>query len=1434
MDVDGKLHRESNGELMKKTLLIITMLSGAAFGATLPDITATPATFPNGLNINGPYGNSNYLQIGTATTNDTLANMILSTVSSGNKALVLQGSASQSVDLMQIQTSTGVVYSAFPYISGTLTGTQNTLLGSGGNGSALTSGFNNCFIGYDTGAATIGGAYNTYIGTAAGNNGITAKGCTALGDAANITNGMIGGISIGIGSTATANGQFVAGSTFSVNGTNGNITNVFFGNGVTAATPVACTINGSGGSGVNIAGANLLLAGGIGTGTGTGGSLLLQVAPFGLSGSSANTLSTVATFADGSSGTTITATTAVAAAASTAGNPVAITATNAVAGTSSNGAAAGGTITLTSGNAARLVSGNANAGDIALNVGTGIGTGRAGQVIINGTSTVFSSTGALTLATPLASTSGGTGVNNAGTFTNASNTTITGGGTISLGGFTCTIPATDTVAMLGQSNTFTGATQTINNASAALSIQTGGTAYLSITQDASNGYIQLGSSTKRGNFQLYNAGGSIGVQITGNNFCGFNNATVMSWDANNSITGSADIGITRNGIGILEIDNGTAGTMRDLKLRNLIAGIPGSLTGQVQLGNATGANTTILQAGASAPQLTYTFPTAAPSAGQFLQSTDVNATLAWATPAAGVSTATVPLRISGANIDITTQNTSATPGNYTIYGISGSGSNIAGANQTFAGGAGTGTGTGGSVIIQVATAGASSGSSLNAEAAVATFADGSSGTTITATTPVAPTNAATAGNPLALTATNATASAGTAGAAAGGTVTITSGNAAQRTSGNANGGNVLLTLGTGVGTGSNGQVYFGNGATNASPQAAILNATGGNGTNINGANLTLGGGIGTGTGTGGSVLIQVATAGGASGSGANTLASVGTFADGATGTTITATTPSAAASTTAGNPVAITATNATAGTSNAGAAAGGSLTLTAGNAARLTSGNAAGGDVIASLSTGIGTGRRGHFRVGPAATTDDTLADTLLSQTATGQRILTLQQLASPTVDAMQVQGSTGAIYFGIPYLGGVLTGTNNLLVGYGNSGKNLTSGASNTICGAGSATGASFNSSNVTIVGAGSATNASFNPTDAVIVGQGSGTGVTNPGAGLVIVGRNSGNSISSNGGNTIIGSGTAGSLTSGGNVVIGDAAATGVSSGSNNVIIGSGTGNSAAGTNVVIGQGANVGSAANVVIGQAAGSGSITGQQNVIIGQGTGTVLTTGQKNIFIGVGTQGEATGTSNTASIGGATSAITSIYWGTGVTNAAPSATITMQPTPVSTATTNGAGTDFIYGAGGGTGTGRGGAIKLRTAPSVASGTTQGTLTDRYLVQAKGLALTSGTPATLSTLSLASGSNGGGVIHATILCTDGTDFQAFTQTVEFAMVNKAGTFTTNISADTGSKAVSAGTLTTSWTVTAAGAIQVSATTSLTATTFVCYYTITNNGTTNETLP
>lgn len=96
--------------------------------------------------------------------------------------------------------------------------------------------------------------------------------------------------------------------------------------------------------------------------------------------------------------------------------------------------------------------------------GTFVTTGNLSAITATGTLTSGATgagftvaLGSSTITGTLAATNGGTGVSNAGTFTNASNTTVTGGGTIALGGFTLTVPATGTAALLGTANTFTAA-----------------------------------------------------------------------------------------------------------------------------------------------------------------------------------------------------------------------------------------------------------------------------------------------------------------------------------------------------------------------------------------------------------------------------------------------------------------------------------------------------------------------------------------------------------------------------------------------------------------------------------------------------------------------------------------------------------------------------------------------------------------------------------------------------------------------------------------------------------------------------------------------------------------------------------------------------------------------------------------------------------------
>lgn len=135
-----------------------------------------------------------------------------------------------------------------------------------------------------SGAVSLGfGAGSTGANSfALGRASTAAAQSIAIGYQANA--GYVSSVALGRTATNTATNQFVAG------GGSYYINNVFFGNGVTDATPAAYIINGTGGSGTDIAGANVTIAGGKGTGTGLGGSVKIQTAQASTTGSSANSL----------------------------------------------------------------------------------------------------------------------------------------------------------------------------------------------------------------------------------------------------------------------------------------------------------------------------------------------------------------------------------------------------------------------------------------------------------------------------------------------------------------------------------------------------------------------------------------------------------------------------------------------------------------------------------------------------------------------------------------------------------------------------------------------------------------------------------------------------------------------------------------------------------------------------------------------------------------------------------------------------------------------------------------------------------------------------------------------------------------------------------------------------------------------------------------
>lgn len=119
------------------------------------------------------------------TTADALADGIIGTSATTQKALVVQGKASQTANVIEAQTSTGVVTFAVPIATSIVTGVSNQISGSGA-GLALTSGARNTmdgsgagvllstasdhtFIGYQAGASlTTGGDKNVFVGGLAG------------------------------------------------------------------------------------------------------------------------------------------------------------------------------------------------------------------------------------------------------------------------------------------------------------------------------------------------------------------------------------------------------------------------------------------------------------------------------------------------------------------------------------------------------------------------------------------------------------------------------------------------------------------------------------------------------------------------------------------------------------------------------------------------------------------------------------------------------------------------------------------------------------------------------------------------------------------------------------------------------------------------------------------------------------------------------------------------------------------------------------------------------------------------------------------------------------------------------------------------------------------------------------------------------------------
>ncbi len=130
---------------------------------------------------------------------------------------------------------------------------------------ALTTGDYDTALGFYAGTGITTGSYNTFLGT------------NTNASSTNISSS----IAIGYEARVTANNQLVVGDD---DDANANITDSYWGEGVTSATPGDFTFNTTGGSGTNIVGASLIIAGGKGTGNAAGGNIIFKTADEGASG----------------------------------------------------------------------------------------------------------------------------------------------------------------------------------------------------------------------------------------------------------------------------------------------------------------------------------------------------------------------------------------------------------------------------------------------------------------------------------------------------------------------------------------------------------------------------------------------------------------------------------------------------------------------------------------------------------------------------------------------------------------------------------------------------------------------------------------------------------------------------------------------------------------------------------------------------------------------------------------------------------------------------------------------------------------------------------------------------------------------------------------------------------------------------------------------
>ena len=242
-------------------------------------------------------------------------NFTLTAASAGTIPLKLRGTNNQTANLYQIEDINGtflfgIQRTGIPYTSISTTAYGYNISGIGVSSIAFgnnisTLGASAIAIGHSSSSSGNGIAIGHSAGNGHGDSiaignstSTTGTNQVAIGRAASVTfsAGAGGGIAIGRSSTTQGGGiaighgssalrdEFVAGSN------NISINDVYFGKGKSNVSPTNYSIHGTGGSGTDIDGGSLTLAGGLSTGTGSGGDIIFQTANGGLTSAIANNL----------------------------------------------------------------------------------------------------------------------------------------------------------------------------------------------------------------------------------------------------------------------------------------------------------------------------------------------------------------------------------------------------------------------------------------------------------------------------------------------------------------------------------------------------------------------------------------------------------------------------------------------------------------------------------------------------------------------------------------------------------------------------------------------------------------------------------------------------------------------------------------------------------------------------------------------------------------------------------------------------------------------------------------------------------------------------------------------------------------------------------------------------------------------------------------